>query len=496
MKTILILLGVFTFGVKVYAQNQTCKEVVGYYPNWQWYDRNKLVNPQSINYSKYTIINYAFLKPESDGSISLFDPWADENLLLGQPDWNNGGYIPNTSLIDIAHANGVKVLPSIGGWTLSNDFPAIAADPTKRANFVNSCINLINTYAFDGIDLDWEYPGFPDHNGTLQDKQNFTLLLQDLRAALDALEAQNSHNYLLTAAVGAAADRMDDVDWPAVSQSLDIINLMSYDFFGTWDVVSNHNSPLYAPAQGDTSFNINSSAMRLINDYGVDPAKITIGVPFYGRTSKTVGVPCLHCPINGQADNVTFSADAGTPLYYNIQKDMHLFDAYWDSQAKVPYLLGKNGLNTFVSYENKTSIAEKAKFIVDHNFGGAIIWEITGDYVETSPGSGVIQGTPLTDTLNHIFCNYSGDNNPPNQIDENEIEFSLFPNPANEKVVISVSDLGVYSYQLLSIDGKLIDEGVLNNYENVLFTFGLNAGAYHLVISGNGKKASQKLIKL
>ena len=43
---------------------QTCTEVIGYYPNWQWYDRGQLVKPTTIQYSKYSIINYAFFKPE------------------------------------------------------------------------------------------------------------------------------------------------------------------------------------------------------------------------------------------------------------------------------------------------------------------------------------------------------------------------------------------------------------------------------------------------
>ncbi|MEZ4951954.1 MAG: hypothetical protein R2825_00085 [Saprospiraceae bacterium] len=47
--------------------------MVAFYPSWKWYDRNRLVNPSTIDYSKYTVINYAFLKPNTDGSISLFD---------------------------------------------------------------------------------------------------------------------------------------------------------------------------------------------------------------------------------------------------------------------------------------------------------------------------------------------------------------------------------------------------------------------------------------
>ena len=66
----------------VRLQAQTCKEVVGYYPNWQWYDRNKLVKPATINYEKYSILNYCFFNPQSNGTIQITDPWADKNLLL------------------------------------------------------------------------------------------------------------------------------------------------------------------------------------------------------------------------------------------------------------------------------------------------------------------------------------------------------------------------------------------------------------------------------
>ena len=85
---------------------QPCKEVVGYYPAWQWYDRAKLVKPAGIRYDRYTIINYAFFQPMPDGSITGTDAWADENLLLGEPDWANGGYLPNTSIVDLAHSAG------------------------------------------------------------------------------------------------------------------------------------------------------------------------------------------------------------------------------------------------------------------------------------------------------------------------------------------------------------------------------------------------------
>lgn len=396
------------------AQSQSpCKEIVGYYPNWQWYDRAQLVNPQTLDYSKYSILNYCFFDPQLDGSINSTDAWADENLLLGQPDWANGGYLPNTSVVDLAHLNNVQVLPSIGGWTLSNNFPTIAASPTLRANFAQACVNLIQTYNFDGIDLDWEYPGYPPHGGSPADYVNFVLLLQEVRTAIDNYGVSVGKPMLLTVAVGAAPDRMDDVDWVAVTPLLDIINLMSYDFFGAWDSETNHNSPLYAPAVGDPTFNLDYAVTALINTYNVPANKITAGIAFYGRSANTVGSAGLHVPTNGSTNSTLFSADAGSPLYYNIEANMSLFTDNWDSLAQVPYLTGDGSLNTFVSYDNERSIGLKAEYIVDNNLRGAIIWEITGDYMETFPGSGILAGTPLVDTLNNVFCNYTGNGSAP-----------------------------------------------------------------------------------
>lgn len=391
---------------------QPCKEIIGYYPGWQWYDRAKLVRPATIDYSKYTILNYAFFKPNADGTIEGTDSWSDENVLQGQINWSTTppSHYPNTSLVDLAHNNGVKVLISVGGWTLSDNFPGIAADATKRATFAHGCKSLVAFYNLDGIDIDWEYPGYAEHGGTAADKHNFTVLLQQIRDSLTVYGNSVNKTFLLSAALGAAASHMSFVEWSNVAPLLDNINLMSYDFFGSWDPITNHNSPLYAPAQGDPSFNINSAVTTLTTTYNVPANKIAVGVAFYGRSAKTTGAPALFGPQTGQVDLATFPEDEGIPLYYNILPRMNLFTTHFDTTAKSPYLTGNGSLNTFLSYDDPQSIGLKAQYVVNHNLRGAIIWEITGDYLETSPGSGIIAGTPLADTLNSVFC---GNNVPP-----------------------------------------------------------------------------------
>lgn len=489
----------FVLSSNLLGWSQSCKEIVGYYPNWQWYDRNKLVNPQTIDYSKYTVINYSFFAPQVDGTIKITDPWADKNLLLGPINWavapagydtsydfgNPAYHQPGNKFSDICHSNGVKILPSIGGWTLSDNFPAIAADPAKRQTFANQCVQLIQAFGFDGIDLDWEYPGFIDHNGTSNDITNFTLLLQEIRQAINAYGQSVGKTMLLTIAVSGDPSKMDDVQWTQVGAIVDKINLMSYDFFGAFDNFTNHNSPLFAPAQGNPDFNAHAAIQRLTNQYNVSSSKINLGIAFYGRSQTTSGTPDLFINSTGSADLVTFSADEGTPLYYNVLLKQNLFNTHWDNTAKVPYLTGKNGLNTFLSYDDEQSIGLKAMYVVDHNLGGAIIWEITGDYIETNPGSGVVGSTPLVDTINSVFCNYNGSGSTA-ELEENKEFVSIYPNPTHSILHINNHSTDKLNIEIFDFNGRLINTGetMLPNH-SLTMDVNLKQGIYFVRISND-----------
>jgi len=387
MKKIL-LLQILLLTVLV-TQAQPCKEVVGYYPDWQYYDRSTLLKPQKLDYSKYTIINYAFFNPQANGTVVTGDQWATDNILLGPDVWTPFHYYDSTkSLPYLCNANNVKCVLSIGGWTWSTNFPTIAGSLATRTAFAHHCTDLVRQYKLDGIDIDWEYP-------TLSDKPNYTLMMQQLRDSLNALGVVKGRTYLLTGAYPAGPANAANYDWTNLIPIIDMFNLMAYDFFGQWDANANHNAPLYAPTQGDPTFNCNSAEILLTQTYGVPANKINMGIAFYGRAfANCTGLFQTH----SGADGTTFPEEAGSPLYYNILKNMSLFNYNWDAQAQVPYLTGSSVTQTFVSFDDKKSIGLKASYIVSKNLMGAIIWEITGDYMETSQGSGIISGTPLADT--------------------------------------------------------------------------------------------------
>ncbi|PLX05728.1 MAG: hypothetical protein C0594_06815 [Marinilabiliales bacterium] len=451
-----------------YAQ-ETCKEVIGYYPNWQWYDRNKLVNPSSIQYDKYSIINYAFFSPEADGTIAQTDTWADENLLLGEIIWypvESNDF--STSIIYKAHESGTKVLPSIGGWTLSNNFSQIAADPVKRQNFALACINLIQTFQFDGIDIDWEYPGFAEHNGTPADKENFTSLMMEIRNALDSLSGITGNDYLLTACFSADPPKMEYIEYGNLVDILDMFNMMTYDFSGTFDAVANHNSPLYAPTQGDSEWNLDRAFYNVTQLHGVPPEKVNLGVAFYGRSmTNCAGLFETH---SGLANTSLFAADEGSPLYYNVLESQALFTNNWDDQAKVPFLTDGPDA-TFVTFDDENSVRLKAEYIRDSGAGGAIIWEITGDYLESYPGSGIVSATPLLDALNEGLCI------PTKNETLMENELVVFPNPAKDYLFICNAK-GVELIEIFNDQGYLICKQVLCNKTNKIPVSSFSSGIY------------------
>jgi GH18 family chitinase len=390
----------------VFCLAQTpCREVIGYYPGWQWYDRTQMVSPTTIKYQNYTILNYAFFYPRTDGWIvqTADSTWGDPILLEGPMNWTTNQRDITKSLPYLSHQNGVKILPSVGGWTFSDNFPQIAASAVKRKMFAHSCNNLIRKYDFDGIDIDWEYPGYADHGGSPADKVNFTLLMREIRDSLNSIEVQRGRHLLLTAAVGASPTNMANVEWTNIAALLDIINLMSYDFYGAFDSRCNHNSPLYATGGtgAQAGFSIDEAVTTLMQTYGVPANKIAAGLAFYGRSQVCSSTPVLHGVSNGAADITNFATDEGSPQYYNILPKLgNGFTRYWDNVAKVPYAISTAN-NSFVSYDDEQSIGLKAQYINQKNLRGAIIWEITGDYFQ---GAGSTLRTPLADTLNRTFC--------------------------------------------------------------------------------------------
>lgn len=397
--------------------------ITGYYPSWRAGDRNGLVMPPALAYKQYDVVIYAFLNVEADGALSLIHPQQDKALLLGpllahapadygkSKDLGNPAYHQvGQRFADYAHRYGVRFTVSVGGWAHSEHFSSVAADPLKRARFAAACARAVELYHLDGIDIDWEYPADPARNGSPADRDNFTALLREVRRALDDLSVRLHRSLLLTIACGAAPKHLAAINWPQVYPLVNAINLMTYSFYGQWDAVSNHNAPLFPSANATQAGYSCAEAVQALLDYGVPPTKINLGLAFYGRSYLTEGPSALHVRTLGRPDSERFPRRGNTPPYYEIARYLtnSAYAYYWDDTAQVPYLIS-NAYASFISFDDERSIALKAQYICLRKLGGAVIWDIIGEYHSTRDNR---LTTPLTNTIRRVFAEAQRVQNP------------------------------------------------------------------------------------
>ncbi|AHL22682.1 glycosyl hydrolase family 18 protein [Thermococcus nautili] len=366
--------------------------VIVYYISWARYARKFYVS--DIPWDKVTHVNYAFLDLKEDGTVTYYDTYADP-LNLEEIKKYKEKY------------PAVKVLVSVGGWTLSKYFSPVAADPAKRQRFAESVLEIIRKYNLDGVDIDWEYPGgggLESNYVSPDDGKNFVLLLKTIREVFDQAEKVDHKDYLITAAVPADPLKASRINWTEASKYLDSINVMTYDYHGAWENVTGHNAPLYADPNAPYTdpnvkwnFNVNASIQWYIS-HVPDKTKITLGLPFYGRSFANVPPTNngLYQSFSGTPDGTWGPASEtyGVMDYWDIADKIASgeYERHWDPIAMVPYAYSPTK-KVFISYDDPESIGIKVDYALKNGIGGVMVWEITAD---RKPGT---SDHPLLDTI-------------------------------------------------------------------------------------------------
>merc|ERR1719242_17997 len=305
-------------------------------------------------------------------------------------DWSKGMYERYTDLRQ--QAPDVKLMIAVGGWNMgSQPFTQMVASPSRRADFIQDAIKFLRSHKFDGLDLDWEYPA--NRGSPAEDKHKFTLFLQELRAAFKAEAASSGKpELLISAAVAAGTDKIATAyEIPEMSNALDFINVMTYDFHGAWEKGAGHNSPLYK-APTDTGviadYNIDS-AIKYYIDNGAAPEKLNLGLATYGRNFELTD-PSSHdvgASIKGAGPAGTQTREKGFNSYYEIcEKLKSGAQVYRDPTQQVPYAVKGN---EWIGYDNEQSLRNKVDYAKALGLGGIMFWALDlDDFKGQSCGKG------------------------------------------------------------------------------------------------------------
>jgi len=330
--------------------------VVGYV-----FTQDAALVPGQIDAQKLTRVNYAFANIKDGRMVTGFKLDAENFAFL------TGMRKENPSF---------TVLVSVGGWLWSTNFSDISLTAQSRSLFIQSVMDFLRRYDLDGLDIDWEYPGMEGAGNRFrsEDKQNFTLLVKELRKQFDQETARSHRRLYLTIAAGASSDYLAHTEMAKVAKYVDTVNLMAYDYVEPGsDPLTGHHAPLFTNPADVRNYSGDAS-VREFEQAGVPAEKILLGLPFYGHVWGEVADHNHGLMQAGQA-----VPNAYAP-YSAITANMlnHGFVRYWDSVASAPYLYNAEK-RIFVSYEDTESVAAKCHYVLTHKLGGVMFWDYSGD---------------------------------------------------------------------------------------------------------------------
>ena len=389
--------------------------------------------PEEIDVSLCDVIYYGFGNLLNDTyEVCSWDPWFDMAMSDGDDlsikncvQERDGiawppGCITDSGL-EYCHYDGMrrtialkqknpdlKVLFSVGGWTAGGwTFSQMASTAENRQKFIASAIHFLNFFGFDGLDLDWEFPGYDfvtDEPTNPDDKTNFTLLLKELR------EVFNMQGLLLTIAAAADPFKANNAyELEMIVDYLDWFNVMSYDYSGAWDHFTGIDSPLYGRfgegflGHPKYHFNIHETIQYYLSS-GVPASKISLGIHTEAKgwileTPNDDSLAGVHCPAPKGSPNMTYSRQEGRLNYYEVLQFWHnetiedplwsdlepgkeswtIYDkehGSWDGCYLSPYMYQGR---YWVSYDDEDSVDVKVRYANHYGLKGAFVWEVDTD---------------------------------------------------------------------------------------------------------------------
>ncbi|OBT73001.1 hypothetical protein VF21_07849 [Pseudogymnoascus sp. 05NY08] len=350
------------------GNSATNGRVIGYYEGWNLERSCNTMAPEDVTLGYWTHINFAFAYIDP-GTFEIA-PMSNDVAALYQ----------RVSALK-QKQNGLEVWISVGGWSFNDPgatattFSNLARSTSAQSAFFKSLISFLVNNNFDGVDLDWEYPVAPDRFGSPDDFVNFVSFLKNLRAAFD--NAGLSHRFGISLTLPSSYWYLQGFDIAGMEPIIDWFNVMTYDLHGTWDSSVKSIGNIVQAHTNLTEINL---ALQLLWRNNIDPAKVNMGLGFYGRSFTLTDPSCsaTGCPFSAGGNAGPCTATAG------ILSSVEIGDVIsagatvtLDKDAAVKIVTW--GGNQWVSYDDGETMKTKLQYANSKCLGGTLVWAMDLD---------------------------------------------------------------------------------------------------------------------
>ncbi|WP_442789733.1 glycoside hydrolase family 18 protein [Nocardiopsis sp. EMB25] len=383
-------------------------ERVAYFAGWNVAARDFTVADVAANGAPehLTRLMWAFGDIDEDGLCHIptgreDQPWelyqrpytAGESVdgRADDPDQELAGGLHQLRLLREEHPD-LGASLSLGGWSWSTHFSTAARTPESRAAFVASCLDLwirgdlpvrdggpqggegAAAGVFDGIDLDWEWPGGGGRPGNTvhpDDAANFTPLVAEFRRQLDALSEETGQEYTLSVSLPGGAEQSAAYD-AELFELVDFATVQGYDFAGPWSERTAHHSNLHAPGSDPDANSVDRAVQRYL-DLGAHPSRLVVGVPAFGRGWQGVGPEGAG---RGQVPEAPAEDAYDGPTMAFADLEEREGRRFLDEEAGAYWIYDGD---TWWTYDNTDVITLKGEYVRDRGLGGLMMWNLDMD---------------------------------------------------------------------------------------------------------------------
>jgi len=307
--------------------------------------------PAKINFKLYTHLCHAFVT-------------ADENGVV-----RTNRNVPSRELTTQAHQAGVKVILSLGGWGWDKQFAAMVSKPEAEDRYVKSVLEIVDAFEYDGIDLDWEYPD------TKEEIVGFERLAKRFRKELDQFGMKKKRAMFQTMAASASTNALRWLSNEFLLETMDWVNVMTYDMAGEWTGFAGHHSPLFASTKQPGSPRSSERSMKYLIERGMPANRLALGIPLYGKGFA------VSEPYASTKNREHGQRSPGGPYskLVQLQKEQG-WVRRWDDETKNPWLVAPDR-SAVIGYDDPESVALKTEWAMKLGLRGVFFWEINQDRV-------------------------------------------------------------------------------------------------------------------